>query len=367
MKATKNPYSWNKLSNVLWVEQPIGVGLGTGSPNITNERQLAAEFYGFLTNFYTTFPDLKSKKLWITGESYAGMYVPYISDYIYKQKDTFNLQGIAVNDPSVVDDNFGEDIPSYQFALDNQKALQLNDTFIGQLKKKAKQQGVTNYLQDNLVFPPKGGPIVAPKGLKGDLWNDVYTAATDKNKCFNVYDIDDRCPLPIDPLGFAPDAQEASADNFINDTPGFKEYVHAHKKTQWIECTNNPVFLGGRGRGDLSLAPSAINLLGQLADKSQRTVIQHGLRDFVLIANGTLLGIQNNTWGGLQGFQTSPFDNQQNLIVDGKATGSHHTERNFTFATVNKASHMIPQSQPATSYKLQQFFLGQISEADLSK
>lgn len=46
----------------------MSVGLGTGKPNIINEDGLASEFYGFLQNFYKTFPDLKSKKLWITGE-----------------------------------------------------------------------------------------------------------------------------------------------------------------------------------------------------------------------------------------------------------------------------------------------------------
>ncbi|CAO1626065.1 unnamed protein product [Sympodiomycopsis kandeliae] len=363
-KAVKNPYSWHKLSNILWVEQPVGVGLGSGNPSVVDEHGVASQFYGFLQNFYNSFPELKSKKLWITGESYAGMYVPYIADYIYKQKDTFNLQGIAINDPSISEDAYTEDIPSYQFALNHQKDLGLNDTFIAQLKKEAKQQGVTTYLEDHLVFPPKG-PILAPKQLKNNLWSGVYEAAAEANKCFNVYNIDDKCPLDTDPLGFAPDQQEASTRNFINDTPGFKKYVHADQNTKWVECTDQSVFVG-RG-GDKSPAPTSINLLGQVADKSIRTVVQHGLSDYVLIANGTLLGIQNSTWGGLQGFQTSPFDNQNNLIVDGKAKGSHHTERNFTFATVDKASHMIPQSVPAASYKLQQFFLGQIQESDLSK
>lgn len=363
-KATKNPYSWHHLSNILFVEQPIGVGLGSGTPSITNENELAAQFYGFLQNFYESFPELKSKRLWITGESYAGMYVPYIADYIYKQQDTFNLQGLAVNDPSVTEDAFSEDIASYQFALDNQQALGLNDSFIETLKSKANEQGVTTYLADNLVFPPKG-PILAPKQLKGgDLWDSVYAAANDANKCFNIYNVDEKCPLPIDPLGFAADAQGASESNFINDTPGFKEYVHANTNGKWVECSDQPVFAG---QGDTSLAPTSINLLGQLADKNKRTVVQHGLRDFVLIANGTLLGIQNSTWGGKQGFQQSPFDTKDNLIVQGKATGSHHTERNLTFATIDLSGHMVPEDQPATAYKLQQFLLGQIQEADLSK
>lgn len=71
-KAKKNPYSWHHLSHVLYIEQPVSVGLGSGTPDIVDEVGVATEFYGFLKNFYKTFPELKSKKLWLTGESYAG-------------------------------------------------------------------------------------------------------------------------------------------------------------------------------------------------------------------------------------------------------------------------------------------------------
>lgn len=70
--VVKNPYSWTKLSNVLWVEQPVGVGLGKGKPDVHNEHEVASQFYGFLVEFMKTFPQLKNKKLYITGESYAG-------------------------------------------------------------------------------------------------------------------------------------------------------------------------------------------------------------------------------------------------------------------------------------------------------
>ena len=43
----------------------------------------------------------------VTGESYAGMYVPYIASGMLDQKDKtyFNVQGIQINDPSI---NFDE-------------------------------------------------------------------------------------------------------------------------------------------------------------------------------------------------------------------------------------------------------------------
>ena len=54
--------------------------------------------------FYATFPELVSKKLFITGESYAGFYIPYIATRIVdasaseKAVVSLNLQGLLIND-----------------------------------------------------------------------------------------------------------------------------------------------------------------------------------------------------------------------------------------------------------------------------
>lgn len=60
-----NPYSWSNLTNMVWVEQPVGVGYSQGTPNIMNEKQLATEFMGFWKNFVNTFK-LQNKKMYIT-------------------------------------------------------------------------------------------------------------------------------------------------------------------------------------------------------------------------------------------------------------------------------------------------------------
>lgn len=60
-------------------------------------------------NFVDTF-DLHGKDIYITGESYAGYYVPYISDYFLNQEDTeyYNFQGMMIYDPSLSSDMIGE-------------------------------------------------------------------------------------------------------------------------------------------------------------------------------------------------------------------------------------------------------------------
>lgn len=86
---------------MVWVEQPVGTGFSQGTPNATSETDVAAEFLGFFKNFVETF-SLQGRKVFITGESYAGAYVPYIADAMFNANDTdyYNIDSILIYDPS---------------------------------------------------------------------------------------------------------------------------------------------------------------------------------------------------------------------------------------------------------------------------
>ena len=101
---TKNAYSWVNLTNVMWVEQPVGVGFSQGISNITNEVELGQEFIGFYKSFVNAF-QAQNFKVYLTGESYGGYYTPYIADAFIKADDPvyYNLAGMAINDPIIGD------------------------------------------------------------------------------------------------------------------------------------------------------------------------------------------------------------------------------------------------------------------------
>ena len=101
---TQNPYTWVNLTNVMWVEQPVGVGYSQGVPNITNEVELGQEFIGFFKSFVDAF-DIHGYKVYLTGESYGGYYIPYIADAFINADDTdyYNIKGVAINDPIIGD------------------------------------------------------------------------------------------------------------------------------------------------------------------------------------------------------------------------------------------------------------------------
>lgn len=74
LQPVQNPYTWVNLTNMMWVEQPVGVGYTQGKPNISNEVELGQELAGFYKQFVQTF-DVAGWDLYLTGESYAGYYV----------------------------------------------------------------------------------------------------------------------------------------------------------------------------------------------------------------------------------------------------------------------------------------------------
>lgn len=115
-----NPWGWNRLTNVIWVDQPVGTGFSRGTPNATSSVEVAAQFLGFWINFVDLF-GLHDKQLYITGESFAGQYVPYIADAMLDRADTeyFNVSGIMLYDPSFGWPQITKQVPAVAFIESN--------------------------------------------------------------------------------------------------------------------------------------------------------------------------------------------------------------------------------------------------------
>lgn len=73
-------YDWRNLTNVMWVEQPVGVGFTQGEPNVTTEEESSKQFVGFYHQFAETF-GVKGFDIFLTGESYAGYVTRDIFSY----------------------------------------------------------------------------------------------------------------------------------------------------------------------------------------------------------------------------------------------------------------------------------------------
>lgn len=384
----KNPYTWVNLTNMIWVEQPVGTGFSQGTPTATSETDVASQFLGFFKNFIDTF-GLQGRKIFITGESYAGYYIPYITDAMLNSHDTdhFDVKGIMMYDPSTSTNAVQEQsksisianstlrlvltdklqVPAVAFVDYWRPLFSLNATFLADIHNRSESCGYTAFLNNYLVFPPKG-PLPNPPNtsIPGcDLWDDIFYAASAINPCFDIYQVATTCPLLWDVLGFPGsfDYLPAGASVYFNRTDVQTAINAPHMN--WMECTSTNVFVNGTD----SSPPSGLSVLPSVIERTNKTIIGHGMLDYILIANGTLLMIQNMTWNGAQGFQCPPQDEffvpyhselSDSTLAGAGVFGTTHTERGLTFVEVSLSGHMIPQYAPSAAYRQLEFLLGRI-------
>ena len=81
----------------------MGTGFSIGEIIATTEEEIAQDFIKFFKNFELAF-GIKNFKIYVTGESYAGRYVPYISAAMLDQNDTiyYDLSGNGVRIHDIV-------------------------------------------------------------------------------------------------------------------------------------------------------------------------------------------------------------------------------------------------------------------------
>ena len=218
------------------------------------------------------------------------------------------------------------------------------------INKRADSCGYTKFMEDVLAFPPTGKVHSAPDPFQPGcgVWEDIVEAAYYVNPCFNVYHLTDFCPYLWDVMGFP---SLGSGPNNYFERRDVQAAIHA-PRTDYQVCGEYRIL-----RPDESV-PSGLGPLPGVIERTNNTIIGHGLLDFLLIANGSLATIQNMTWNGAQGFQSAPrsqffvpYHNGLQQLFYGEASipfvqdagagllGTTHTERGLTWVTVNGAGH----------------------------
>ncbi|GER51916.1 serine carboxypeptidase [Striga asiatica] len=119
----RNNYSWNKVANMLYLESPAGVGFSYSTNksfyNYVNDEITASDNLYFLEKWINRFPEYKNRILYITGESYAGHYIPQLAILIIKTRaKMFNLKGIAIGNPLLEFDTDLNSVPEFWWILD---------------------------------------------------------------------------------------------------------------------------------------------------------------------------------------------------------------------------------------------------------
>ncbi|EFP88343.2 uncharacterized protein PGTG_14427 [Puccinia graminis f. sp. tritici CRL 75-36-700-3] len=342
-KAVKNPNSWSQASSMLYLEHPVNVGFSTGKAIISNENQVAEYIFKFLTNFLKIFPEMNTANFYLTGESYAGMYLSYAANLIYTRQSelALKLQGVLFIDPVLASSVFQEDLPLYPFVKMNEDVFKFNATFMKQLESAHNSCGYAAFLDKFYKYPVPGRfPDITNvnKDPKCQLWRRMAEAAPDGLDIYNIHHKDGG-PDPLD-----------SKHNYLN-RPDVRKALNVASNAPWERCSNHKNIFPN---GDSSSDPTD-KVLPDIITKGKRTIVAHGVLDGRLPLLGMSVGLQGMTWAGKQGFQ-KPID--ADFMVAGKPHGKFRTERGLTFVQVAQAGHMIPHDAPEAALSIFEYLLG---------
>jgi carboxypeptidase D len=386
LAPVQNPYSWHNLTNMIWIEQPVGVGYTTGVPSISDEEDLGKQFVGFWKNFVDTFT-MQDFSVYLSGESYAGFYVPYIADAFIQENDTeyYDLKGIAINNPIIGDDTTQGQVTVLPYAHAFNDIFYLNDTFLHAMDNYNSYCNYTSYMRKYLTFPSPQEPFpVLPDPYQSDdyecdVFDYVYAAVLEINPCFNIYHITETCPHTYSELGIVNegDYHPPGAEIYFNRTD-VKRAINAPENSNWLQCTDVNVFANKPNRTgdysaghDTSPGPATNGVLQRVIEHTNNVIIGSGNLDFLLNTNGTLLAIQNMTWSGHQGLRSypgKPFNVPYHKEYNGGALagagklGTWGEERGLTFYQVQLAGHELPGYAAGAGYRVLEKLLGRIGD-----
>lgn len=347
----QNDYSWNREANILYLETPAGVGFSYS--NITsfydgvNDKITARDNLVFLQRWLNKFPAYKTRDLYLTGESYAGHYIPQLAVLMLrfnKMQKIFNLKGIAIGNPLL---NFEKDF--------NARAEYLWSHGLISDKTYKSMVNICNYSRYVHEYYIGNGNVSAA------CWNVNAIVESEVSKFISSYDVTlDVCLSSIDMQSrvFTTKTEEKNPDVCVED----ESITYLNRGD--VQTALNIDISGGVLSWDTcssklhydhqNLEISTVPLLGQLVKAGVRVLVYSGDQDSVIPLMSTRTLIYNIAID--QKLNSSApyrvwFEEKQ---VAGWTQGYGNL---LTFATVRGASHEVPFSQPGRSLVLFKSFL----------
>lgn len=193
-----NQYAWNNVASMLYLESPAGSGGSSGFSTCVsggkpvdcywNDTSQAEAYAHTLAAFFTAFPEFADNDLYLTGESYAGQYVPNIANYITSTEpfsQRINLKGYAIGNAC-----WGGNATKVSCNGPNH-AQMMSDIYFGKgLSSKENYEQI----QTTCAWPPNdlrtGGPSFEPSPACETLLSQQSKEAGPHN----IYNIYDNCP-----------------------------------------------------------------------------------------------------------------------------------------------------------------------------
>eukprot|EP01040_Poterioochromonas_malhamensis_P009227 gene9227-10016_t len=106
-QITRNPWTWTKLSSMVFLEQPAGVGFSysTDDSILTdfNDYRASIDNVRIIRSFFDKFPSLRKNAFYLASESYGGHYIPHWTYQLFDNNENSDLRetfkGYLVGNP----------------------------------------------------------------------------------------------------------------------------------------------------------------------------------------------------------------------------------------------------------------------------
>lgn len=185
-KFETNPNSWNTNANLLFIDQPIGTGYSFGEPDkyATNQDMIKEYFVQFYEGWLALddFKKFKGHPLFISGESYAGHYIPQVGNALYfrsLENPDINLKGLAIGNGWMTPE--AQTLGNIEFFRDNMKDFHTDATEL----KKIDDLADLCFQNWDYSNPMYGYPAKHACDNAAPAWTN--------DKDFNPYDITKKC------------------------------------------------------------------------------------------------------------------------------------------------------------------------------
>ncbi|XP_002990798.2 serine carboxypeptidase-like 42 [Selaginella moellendorffii] len=351
----KNSNSWNKAANILFLESPAGVGWSYSNRSedysIYNDAKTAKDSVTFLLRWFDAFPEYKSREFYITGESYAGHYVPQLAAALLDYNkaaghSVFNVKGIAIGNPAL---NLAIDTAStYDFLWSH--GLISDKTYEG--------LGRSCYWSD---YDHGSGN----NNVSAECNQFISNSALEMGDHVNPYDIIlDVCVPSIVEQEFRLKKRMGHRSIGVDVCMSYERYYYFNlpevQKALHANTTGLPYpWTNCDGPVQYDINDMRLDIVPVLRD-----LLKNGLRVWVFSGDEDavvpFLGTRVNVNSLAQELKLRTTASYKAWFLRTQVGGWAESFGNLTFATVRGAAHMVPLAQPARALLLfQKFISGQ--------
>ncbi|XP_048608128.1 serine carboxypeptidase-like 47 isoform X1 [Brassica napus] len=364
-----NPYSWDKVSNIIYVDQPVGTGFSNISDTSLlrhDETGVSNDLYDFLQAFFKDHPQLQKNDFYITGESYAGHYVPALASRI--RSGNKNDEGIPINLKGVAIGN-GLTNPEIQYGAYADYALEMK--LISQSVHESLKQdyvdcqssiricsnlykhhhfnyigfGSDLFFKDILIllFSDRDGGLACNSSYY--ICNQIPEQILSENEGINYYDLRKIC-----------------VGEMCYDIWNVQTFLNQENVRKALGVGDNKFELCSGNVNDAMVVDWMINIevkIPALVEDGINLLVYAGEYDLVCNWLGNSRWVEQMNWSGQKEFGSAKT---VAFLVDGKEAGLMKNHGPLTFLKVHDAGHMVPMDQPKASLQmLQTWMQGRLS------